>query len=123
MAAGIAAALPPGCYSLAPFGGAGAVADARWQATASLSWGLSGYSFDRYKAPKDKKRPVLAVERCPDVDEALAVASAICYARDLINTPAQDLSTWVLSEGGVHAAVVGRLDAKAYARQQTGVLW
>jgi leucyl aminopeptidase len=73
--------LPPATYRL----GEG------WRApdVAALAWGLGAYRFEAYKgAGKEPARLVL-----PDgsADRVRAVANAVWRARDLINTPANDL--------------------------------
>ncbi len=60
---------------------------------ALLSWGLAQYSFDAYKAAKDKdallpRRLVLSRADSSRFQKAL---SAHCLVRDLINRPAEDM--------------------------------
>lgn len=87
--AGLVGAVPAGSYSLVPFGDVGC----HWEGQAVLSWMLASYSFDAYKKPKKSaSQPVLLVKDGAEVSERRAVALAICMVRDLINTPAQDMS-------------------------------
>jgi leucyl aminopeptidase len=77
----LARKLPPAAYRL----GEG------WRGpdVAALAWGLGAYRFEAYKgAGKEPARLVL-----PDgsADRVRAVANAVWRARDLINTPANDL--------------------------------
>jgi len=80
--------LPPGTYAL------GDVPPAFAGARASYAWAIGTYAFDRYRgrntpARKDKPRLVL-----PDgVDGAMVsrLAEGVFLARDLINTPANDM--------------------------------
>ncbi len=80
--------LPPGTYAL------GDVPPAFAGARAAYAWAIGTYAFDRYRgrktpARKDKPRLVL-----PDgVDGAMVsrLADGVFLARDLINTPANDM--------------------------------
>ena len=81
---GLATALPHGRYELAsPTSPAQATA-------AASSWALARYRFDRYRSP-----PSEAVELAwpPGADriEVGRLARAVFLARDLINTPAEDM--------------------------------
>lgn len=78
----LAALLPAGDYALA-----GEIDD---PALAALAWLLQGYRFDRYRKPS---LPVarLVVPDSVDAAELAAIASSVMLARDLINTPANDL--------------------------------
>jgi leucyl aminopeptidase len=57
---------------------------------AALAFALGSYRFDRYKAPKPDERPRLFAEGA-DVAEVRQVAHACALARDMINTPANDM--------------------------------
>jgi len=61
---------------------------------AALAFALGSYRFDRYKAAKGDKgsgeRPRLLAEGC-DVAEVRHVAHACALARDMVNTPANDM--------------------------------
>jgi len=63
----------------------------------SLAWGLEQYRFSRYKK---HTLPLKRLVVPPEVDFILlsAAFSAICLVRDLINTPAQDLTPEFLSK-------------------------
>lgn len=57
----------------------------------ALAWTLGAYRFERYKSKGGPDAPQLAApERC-DVDWVTAAADACSGARDMINTPANDL--------------------------------
>jgi leucyl aminopeptidase len=56
---------------------------------AAIAWGLGGYRFDRYKPRKDAA-PRLVVPGA-DLDQARFVVHACALARDMVNTPANDL--------------------------------
>ena len=66
----------------------GAPAHAATQA--AIGWGLGTYAFDRYKQ-RDKAFATLVWPEQADRDHALRTIEAVFLARDLINTPANDL--------------------------------
>jgi leucyl aminopeptidase len=80
---GLPAKLPPGAYRIetAPQG-----ADA---GHVGLFFALGSYRFDRYKA-REGERPRL-VAAGADLSEARHVAHACALARDMVNTPANDM--------------------------------
>ncbi len=82
--AGLAGALPAGRYALAE-----PLAEA--EATrASLGWALAAYRFDRYRSRPPGEVELVwppAAQRA----EVERLATAVFLARDLINTPAEDL--------------------------------
>ncbi|WP_431281558.1 leucyl aminopeptidase family protein [Humitalea sp. 24SJ18S-53] len=55
---------------------------------ATLGWLLGAYRFDRYRSRKSATPALLAIP--PGTEAAVAQAHAICMARNLINTPAED---------------------------------
>ncbi|CAN7518316.1 leucyl aminopeptidase family protein [Phenylobacterium sp. LjRoot225] len=98
------AKLAPGIYRLAQ-----APAEvARDQA--ALAFALGSYRFDRYKKPAGE-RPRLVVEGV-DLEEVRQVAHACALARDMINTPANDL-------GPLQIETIAREIAEQYAAQIT----
>jgi leucyl aminopeptidase len=83
-AATFAEKLPEGLYRL------GMAPDACGGPQAVLAWLLGTYAFARYKtAPKNAVR--LVVPEGVDGEEVSRIAEALFLARDLINTPANDL--------------------------------
>jgi leucyl aminopeptidase len=56
---------------------------------AALAFALGSYRFDRYKT-RDAEKPQLVAEGC-DVAEIRQVAHACALARDMVNTPANDM--------------------------------
>jgi leucyl aminopeptidase len=81
-----AATLPPGTWALH------GITDPDDLAEAALGWLLSSYSFDRYRAPKDRPAPaLLALPDGLDGARLVAIATGECLTRDLVNTPAADL--------------------------------
>jgi len=76
--------LPAGTYRL------GEVPEHCGGANAALAWIMGGYVFDRYKK-KTKARPKLVLPKGVDGDEISRVAQYLFLARDLVNTPANDM--------------------------------
>ncbi|MCQ8783509.1 leucyl aminopeptidase family protein [Mangrovibrevibacter kandeliae] len=60
-------------------------------ALAAQAFLIGGYRFERYRKPQDGEGPRLVVPDGVDPDEAVAVAEAVALARDLINTPTNDM--------------------------------
>lgn len=82
LAGKLAALLPEGDWEFAR-----APEDAK---LATLAFVLGSYRFGRYRAAK-KEQPRLAVPAGVDAKEVLRIAEGIYLARDLVNTPANDL--------------------------------
>jgi leucyl aminopeptidase len=78
--------LPPGDYRIDDAGGLD-------PAEAALAWALGRYGFDRYKSDRSKadRRPCLAVGDDVDLEAVRRIAHACALARDMVNTPANDL--------------------------------
>jgi leucyl aminopeptidase len=75
--------LPAGDYRIedAPFD----------HAQLALNWALGAYRFERYRKSDRGGWPRLVVEKDVDLAEAIAVSHACALARDMINTPANDM--------------------------------
>ena len=87
--AGLPRRLAPGAYGFAePVGFAW---DERTATGAALGWMLGAYRFDRYAAAGAKTLPVAAPPPSADLPLARRLARATGLARDLINTPANDM--------------------------------
>jgi leucyl aminopeptidase len=56
----------------------------------AIAWGLGAYSFDRYK-PRKRPAPRLAPPEGADMAEARRIIAASYLARDLINTPTNEM--------------------------------
>ena len=56
----------------------------------ATAWALGAYGFTRYK-PRRRAAPRLVVGEGVDVAEARHIAEAVHLARDLVNTPANDM--------------------------------
>jgi leucyl aminopeptidase len=84
------ARLPVGDYRFAgPIAG---VAPER----AALAWALGAYVFDRYRKTPAEPRARLVVEEGIDLAEVRQIAQACALARDLVNTPANDMGPTAL---------------------------
>ncbi len=57
---------------------------------AALNWALGAYRFDRYKKA-DSAFARLVVGKAVDIDQITAISHACALARDMVNTPANDL--------------------------------
>ena len=79
------AKLPAGDYRIASAPrGFGAV-------QAAIAWTLGSYVFDRYKPKSDRGRVRLVVAEAGELKAARRVGHACALARDMVNTPANDL--------------------------------
>jgi leucyl aminopeptidase len=82
--AGLPQSLPRGTYRI----------DAKLTPEAAtrgaLGWALGGYAFTRYKK-RERTLPSLVWPESADRGEALRLARGIALARDLVNTPAEDM--------------------------------
>ncbi len=86
--------LPPGDYAL----GEG-FAD---RAAATLAWGFGAYRFKRYRS-SGKAVPRLKIDATLDAAAIRREVAAVALARDLINTPANDLGPAELAAAIRHA--------------------
>jgi leucyl aminopeptidase len=57
----------------------------------ALAWALGSYAFDRYKADHGRKRARLAIGEEVDLEAVERIAHACALARDMVNTPANDM--------------------------------
>ncbi len=80
----LAAKLPAGDYQLAPNKGLD-------PQLASLGWLLGGYRFSTYKSAKTKPSARIKPGENVDTSKLARAATATYLARDLINTPANDM--------------------------------
>ena len=88
----LCARLPAGRYSIAGLDDAGAAA-------AITGWCLEQYDFDAFKTEKSRAagRPVLVVGKSDELGRAKALLEGIYLARDMVNTPADDLGPEALA--------------------------
>jgi leucyl aminopeptidase len=80
---------------------------------ATIAFGLGAYRFTRYRAASDEP-PRLAVSGQVDVARVMRIVEGVTLARDLINTPANDLGPAELAEAareqaGRHGAVFNEI--------------
>ena len=87
--AGLPGALPAGTWRLAP--GAGVAWDGALATDAALGWMLGCYRFDRYRHGDDEGARVLVAPDGADMALARRLGGAVGLARDLVNTPANDM--------------------------------
>jgi leucyl aminopeptidase len=78
--------------------------------TIALAWLLGAYAFDRYLKAPAEARARLVVDEADDTTEARQLAQACALARDLINTPANDM-------GPVQLEMAAREVAEAFGAQ------
>jgi leucyl aminopeptidase len=80
--------LPPGLYAL------GAVPERFSGARAAYAWAIGTYAFDRYRKHKKSARrepPRLVLSAGVNGEAVSRIAQGVFLARDLINTPANDM--------------------------------
>jgi leucyl aminopeptidase len=100
LAAGkLAGMLPEGAYAFAndPPGGKGA------RELAALGWALSAYRFTRYKT-SSAKWPTLVAPEGVDLARVRRMADGHALARDLVNTPANDMGPDALEKAATDLA-------------------
>jgi leucyl aminopeptidase len=87
--------LPAGFYAL------GTVPSEFSGARAAYAWAIGAYSFDRYRSrstDSPKKLPRLVLDGDVDAAGVMRAAEGVFFARDLINTPANDMGPDELEE-------------------------
>ena len=68
---------------------------------AALAWGLGRYRFDKYKkSPTERSYPALVVPKDFPLARLCAQIEGVFLARDLINTPANDMGPEALEAAG-----------------------
>jgi leucyl aminopeptidase len=89
--------LPAGDYRIA-------AAPREFSATmAAVAWGLGGYVFERYKTRK-RPAPRLSPPEGADMGEAKRLVAAAWLARDLVNTPTNDMGPEALQQAAQNLA-------------------
>jgi leucyl aminopeptidase len=83
--------LPKGTYDLTT------ALNAEEADRAALAWGLGAYSFNRYKET-DAPKASLVWPKASNKDDVQAMLDGIMLARDLINTPTEDMGPAELAE-------------------------
>ena len=102
---GPAAFLPPGRYALV------ASLQPAEATNAALGWALGRYGFDRYKTTSRKPAELVWP---PNADQAEVerIAGGVFLARDLINTPAEDMGPADLAEAARSLALKAGADIR-----------
>jgi leucyl aminopeptidase len=100
---GLPSKLPAGDYRVA--GDSGFPPEAL-----ALAWSLGSYSFDRYKAEHGKARARLVLGDDLDLSAVERVAHACALARDMVNTPANDM-------GPLQIETIARQIARSYGAE------
>jgi len=107
--------LPQGTYALdqapASVGGTNAL----------IAWGLGTYAFTRYRKSK-RAAPKLAVPEGADAADATRIVDGVFLARDLINTPANDMGPAELASAAKevaknHGAKISIIEGDALRKQ------
>ena len=111
----LAERLPAGTYRYA------AMPERFTPALTALAWTLGTYKFSRYRK-KVKPAPKLALPQGADSDEVSRIADAVFLARDLINTPANDMGPAELAAAAQevakrHGAKVTEIAGEALNKQ------
>ncbi|MGH1404439.1 MAG: leucyl aminopeptidase family protein [Alphaproteobacteria bacterium] len=57
----------------------------------SVGWGWASYSFDLYKKEKNATSPALCLSKDLDKKRIVAFVESVCFIRDLVNIPANDM--------------------------------
>jgi leucyl aminopeptidase len=98
--------LPAGDYRIA-------AAPREFSATmVAIAWGLGAYAFDRYKTRK-RPAPRLAPPEGADMSEAARIVSASWLARNLVNTPTNDMGPEALHAEAERIAAANGAQFKA----------
>lgn len=71
---------------------------------AALAWLMGAYTFTRYKSQRNRTPARLKLPPGADAAAVARIADAVAMARDLINTPANDLGPAELAEAAVALA-------------------
>jgi leucyl aminopeptidase len=72
-------------------------------AMAALAWRLGAYSFNRYKAASTKPAELVVADKVIR-ERANLIADAVAQGRDLINTPANDMTPTALAKAALDLA-------------------
>ncbi len=94
-AAGLTERLPPQAYHLA------SPLPAEAATRFVLGWLIGAYRFSRYRTPTTAARALLVPPAEADLAYAQVAAAATAFARDLINTPANDMGPQELADAAV----------------------
>lgn len=107
LAGKLASALPAGVWRFANAPGD----DPRANELGALAFALASYSFRRYRKPADIKTK-LALPEGVDTKRLARIVEAVVFARDLINTPANDMGPDALEAAALATAKKFKARAK-----------
>ncbi|YBV95798.1 leucyl aminopeptidase family protein [Phyllobacteriaceae bacterium JZ32] len=110
LAGKLARDLPEGTWHIE-----GDVADADLLALAFL---MGGYSFDRYRSKAENARKVLVLPEGAEEAEIRRIFAGVALARDLINTPANDMGPEALEEAARKLATAHGAEIAVTAGQE-----
>ncbi len=79
-------------------------------ATLALAWDMGSYQFNRYRTAIRQPASLVVADK-PTRERAAMIASAVALGRDLINTPANDMTPSALAKAALDMAKA--FDAKA----------
>ena len=86
---------------------------------AALGWALGSYRFERYKkSPDISERPCLVLPDGVDGVEVSRIARGVFFARDLINTPANDMGPQELTDAAQKMATAQGATLKVLTGQE-----
>lgn len=91
--------LPEGQYRIAY-----ALEDLRDRGRDALAWALGYYRFERYKTFGTERPKLRLDDQIADINELLALARATAFGRDLISTPANDMTPEHIAEAAIALA-------------------
>lgn len=80
----------------------------------ALGWEYGQYRFERYKKPAERKARTLVVGAQVDVEQVQQLVAACTLARDLVNTPAGDLTPKALAHAIVDVATAHGATIRRY---------
>jgi leucyl aminopeptidase len=108
-AAGLVDRLPQGNYQL--------VTELSGQALQQfvLGWEYGHYRFDQYKQKPEQKVRRLVIDNSVDITTAQWIQDACSLARDLINTPANELTPQDLAQRGIEIAKSNGASVQRYS--------
>jgi leucyl aminopeptidase len=96
--AGLPERLPAGHYRIATAMTAAA------HTQCAIGWGYGHYRFERYKKPTVETLRTLIVPIEVDIVETQRIVSACTFTRDLVNTPASDMTPAALAQAALDLA-------------------
>jgi leucyl aminopeptidase len=76
----------------------------------ALAWLLGAYRFDRYKQGGERASARLAAPDGADIGEASVIAAACALARDMVNTPANDMGPEIIERIALEVATAHGAD-------------